>query len=269
MNNRLLALFVWIAAEAVLQIHGIQFWQQHGGWNGWLWSVVLCVATVWFWLHHNKSIRYTFGIVASALLLAGPLWQVGAPLVDATLQRYEQQRYTTLQLVTLRNVAVQQSATLQTFLRNSEARTGWAPMIVRVQENLAATRRQITEVATAPPVARAGFLSIAVIVIQLTALIVLQVAAVAALLVIRKAPEVKPAEEPEPVATKSRETSPTDIDGIKQRISSGHYGEKPSMRQVITGEGLRHREVRSIFHDLVAMGVLVKVGERFKLEANH
>jgi hypothetical protein len=281
-NRRILAIIVWLAAELLLQIHGICFWIEHGGLHGWLWSVVLCVATVWFWLHHHRAIRYTFGVLASLLLLAGPLWQVGAPLVDAMEQRNAQQRNVTLQLETLRNSATLQVATLQTFLRNSEARTGWAPLIVAAQDDLAATRMRIADVVSTPPAARAAFLSVAVIVIQLAALIVLQVAAVAALLVIRCASGValpdaqvvdgsgihvlKRGETLHYQQTKKPANKFKNVDEVKQRIASGVYGQQPSMRKVIDGEkGLRHPETRALFHDLVAEGILVAVGQRFRL----
>ena len=284
MSSRYLAIMVWISAELLLQIHGICFWLEHGGLHGWLWSVVLCVATVWFWLHHKPVIRYTFGVVASLLLLAGPLWQVGAPLVDAIEQRNAQQRNVALQVETLRNSEALQVATLQTFLRNSEARTGWAPLIVTAQDDLAMTRERLAVVSTAPPKARATFLSVAVIVIQLLALVVLQVAAVAALLVIRCGvgasmmvlPDQKSAERftRERVApagasssTKKSKSSitPDEAAAIKQRIMSGQYGVQPVVRDVMVGEDKRHPVIKSIFDDLITVGVLVLEGRRVRL----
>ena len=89
MNKALFPVVVLITSEAVLQYHGIRFWIEHGGPHGWIWSVALGVAAVWFWLHRSAWLRYGLGITVSVLLLAGPLWQVSEPLATSIEKRYK------------------------------------------------------------------------------------------------------------------------------------------------------------------------------------
>jgi hypothetical protein len=274
MNNKLIAILVWFACEIVLQIHGIRFWHEHGGWQGWLWSVVLCVVTVWFWLHHKRVIRLVFGVLASVLLLAGPLWQVGAPLSVAIDAREVQQQSSVLQLEMLQRSEAELSATLDVYLRNSESRSGWAPIIDKARADLLLIRQQIAATVSAAPGERSTFLSIAVIIIQLSSLIVLQVAAVASLLVIRstipaghRKKRTVP-NKPSMVSTPSRAAKiPFDVAValIKKKVIASEYGSQPSMRKVMAGEGVRHPETSKAFSDLLSAGILVKSGQKYNL----
>lgn len=290
----LFAVCVWLAAEIVLQVHGLRFWAEHGGWCGWIWSVALGIVAVWFWLHRSSVVRWTFGIVASLLLLLGPLWQVGSPLVAAIETRQAQQGSVALRLELLRNAETDLSATLATYLANSTARSGWAPELARVRAELAATRSELAALASAPPSARASWLSLAVIAIQLAALIVLQVAAIAALGVIRSSGAQIPHKSHRSYASldPSRSTSDEFADGvvaevrrsaeavapqtatpkrnaaaatIRERIVAGHYGATPSIRQVMAAEGRRYQVIGPIFKELLSAGMLRQEGKTYRL----
>jgi hypothetical protein len=277
------AVLVWLSAELVLQVHGLRFWAEHGGWQGWMWSLAIGVVSVWFWLHRSSVVRWVFGTLASLLLLLGPLWQVGSPLVAAIEAREAQQGAVTLRCQLLRNTETELTATLRTYLHNSEARSGWAPELSRVRGELAATRAELSALASTPPAVRLAWLSAAVIVLQMVALIVLQVAAVIALNAIRAALAL-PLSHRSPSSPKSHAlaqqttkttTAPpsqrnttTETTTIRLRIATGHYGATPTIRKVMEAEARRYQIVGPIFKALVAEGVLALDGKTYRLSGS-
>lgn len=296
MKNRalLFAGIVWICAEAILQIHGLRFWDQHGGWGGWLWSPVLGIVTVWFWLHPSATLRWMLGIIASLLLLVGPLWQIGAPLVESAAQYRAAAVAATLQLQVLRTTEAELVETQNTYRRNSQDpyRSGWAAQVNRVEATLANIRQQIVTVAAAPPPQRTPWLSQAVLVIQMFALLTLQVAAVTALGVIRTHREaarmkdyiatLRPATQPrtaEPQrntatqrdtetqhrnATQQHHSAP--LSPLAEKIAAGAYGPEPKQRRVMAGEDIkRHPPVKKAFDELIECGRMLREGQVFRL----
>jgi hypothetical protein len=269
----LFALLVWLVAEAVLQIHGLRFWNEHGGWGGWLWSPVLGIVTVWFWLHTSTAIRWSFGLIASALLLVGPLWQIGAPLVEAAAQWQAEAQAVVLRLQALRNAETELAETQRIYLHNSESRTGWADELETVRGNLRAVRQEIAVLLTAAPAQRTAWLSLAVIWIQLATLITLQVAAVAALGIIRRnrqpAPAVQHATRNATMqrAPVQRETQRSNVatETPATRVAAGHYGPTPTIRGVMDGERLRYPAARRIFDELITAEKLRQEEKGFRL----
>jgi len=276
----LLAILVWIVSEAVLQYHGLCFWNEHGGW--W-WSIALGVLTLWFWMHHRRVVRWTFGVLASVLLMLGPLWQVGAPLADQMEQRDAYLLSVSVETQALKATEAELVDQLNSALRKSEKRTGWKGSIDGARADLDSTRARLVELASSSP-AGSSWLSVSVIVIQLAALLVLQVASIAALFVLRGVSEDDEDEDdsvPEavPVAVlqeriqnrhgEQRRTVLADKNAVvKNRIIEGKYGEEPVVRQVMAGENIGHERARVIFGDLVDTGKMRRVGDGFRLVHN-
>jgi len=123
-----------------------------------------------------------------------------------------------------------------------------------------------------------------VIVIQLAALLVMQVASIAALFVLRgvsgdaededdSVPETVPVAVPQERVQKrhgeQRRTIPANKNAVvKNRIIEGKYGEEPVVRQVMAGENIGHDRARVIFGDLVDAGKMIRVGDGFRLVHN-
>ena len=127
------------------------------------------------------TIVAVFGCCSAGLqawfLLVGPLWQIGAPLVTAYELNTLQRSAAALQIETLQRSEVENIATLNQYLQNSAERPGWAVYIEAARADLTATRTALVEVVGGSTVeVRAGWLSVAVIIIQIVALILLQIA---------------------------------------------------------------------------------------------
>jgi len=265
-----LPLITWLTCETILQIHGIRFWIEYGGWCGWIWSVALGVACIWFWMSEDENVRRYLGTIASLMLLAGPLYQVGSPIVAQIEQRHAQQNGKTLQLETLRQTENALAETLRTYQRNSLDRSGWAIYIDKASDQLAQTRAQIAELTISAPQQRQAWLSIAVNVVQVITLCVLQIAAVLALLAMRgndhkKVTVARTVAVQRPATDLSHPTDQSDQAAIAHRIASGHYGDKPAIRRVVKEEGRSFDVVKPIFEQLESEHKLRQVGNRYHL----
>lgn len=273
----LFAIIVWAVAEIVLQLHGICFWQEHGGTLGWLWSIAIGVIAVWSWLHDRVHFRWWVGGIASLLLLVGPLLQVGAPVVAQIEQRNTQQSSVAQRIELFRNAEAQQIASLKTYDDNSKLYRGWKPASDRVSAELATTRAALLDLLTNPPKARVAWLSWTVIVIQLVALILLQVAAVAALGTIRKIradpsyqfmcdATLQTATQRNAAARHLVTVQRNTLSPLAEKIAAGAYGQNPKQRRVMAGEGIRrHPPVKKAFDELIDCGRMMREGQIFRL----
>ncbi|MGH8490727.1 MAG: hypothetical protein ACREXS_18155, partial [Gammaproteobacteria bacterium] len=72
---------VLIGAIGLLQAHGIAFWSGKLGPYGIAWSVLLEATALWLWSRPAIGSR-ALACLASVLLLLGPLYQVGTPILD-------------------------------------------------------------------------------------------------------------------------------------------------------------------------------------------
>ena len=137
--------------------------------TGWAWSLLLEAAALWCWSHPRFAVRWGMGAVATVLVLAGPLYQVSAPLVAEHMQvDTTAQERTVLQT----EIAGLESA-LATYLANSERRVGWAGRIDDTQAKLDAARAELRRLATAAP-QRMEWQRQAIIAMQAIALVLFQ-----------------------------------------------------------------------------------------------
>lgn len=238
-------LAILAGAVALLQAHSIQFWMEWVGPMGWAWSLLLEAVALWLWWQPGAGTR-ALGLVASLLLLAGPLHQVTAPIAEAG--RTDTARAETVG--TLRAEIAQLEQSLGTFLDNSASRTGWAGRIDRTQQDLAAARERLRRELQQSAGAAVSWQRLAVVAMQAIALVLFQVTAVMALTRLagehRRLREPRPETSPQPrkQPPETLETAPTDGEtrvetinrrldeelqrtGLSQRAWGEQYGFKP------------------------------------------
>ncbi len=126
----------------LLQAHGIAFWSGKLGPYGIAWSLLLEATALWLWTRTGIGSRL-LACVASALLLLGPLYQVGTPIVQglALAQHSDLARAKEIPLVEaeIRQLAGQ----LVAFTANSGKRSGWLPAIEATEARLTAARGKL------------------------------------------------------------------------------------------------------------------------------
>lgn len=159
----------------VLQWHGIQFWMSQVGQAGWAWSVLLEGTGLWLWW----TARRALGVLASLLLLIGPLYVVSQPLVEDLL-RAEHADSARSRLIPAAEAKIASlDREIAAFLANSRKRAGWLPPIEAAQSRLDAARAELDRLyAERPESSGLGWRARAIIVLQAIALCLFQVSAV-------------------------------------------------------------------------------------------
>lgn len=136
------SLAVFILATGLTQWHGFHFWTDLTGNNitGALWSVSIEAAALWLWVRGGLM---PVAIVASTLLLAGPLIHIVSPaLLQAKHNSLaEQQRQINIKLIDEEITIFKNS--LATFLTITEGgRKGWYDQINTDKEHLVELHQQ-------------------------------------------------------------------------------------------------------------------------------
>jgi hypothetical protein len=131
-----------LTATALMQWHGIQFWTSYVGIEtGWAWSISLELAALWLWVKGAGHRWLAF--LASCLLLAGPLFHIAEPALRASSQVEIADRNHALAVEDATVEIATLESSLETALRNSEARTGWLNDIQQTRESLSTARQQL------------------------------------------------------------------------------------------------------------------------------
>jgi nitrogen fixation-related uncharacterized protein len=187
-ENRIMPMFVPVAiligCIGLLQWHSIQFWrQQVDPHTGWAWSLLLEAAALWLWYRPGGMTRI-LGAIASLLLLAGPIYHVGQPVVKAwqSAEHADDARLQTRQLLQTSITALEQR--LKSYLATAQKRSGWLPAIARTEAELATARTQLARLYAEDPQATAGQQSTRyfIVAMQLLALVLYQTVGVLAVL---------------------------------------------------------------------------------------
>ncbi|WP_428242993.1 hypothetical protein [Gynuella sp.] len=173
--KRLPALMLLIGAITIMQSHAIEFWSQYTGKLGVVWSLMLEGAALWLWAQRSIS-RNLMALVASALVLTGPLYQVSAPAIAQWQQSTAQPELLHKREQQLQDQRATLTANLATYNANSESRIGWAGRIDDANQALASVNDQLhalyAEQAHTTPM---PWQSLAVIVMQALALMLFQI----------------------------------------------------------------------------------------------
>ncbi len=178
---------VLTGAIGLLQAHGIAFWSSKLGNYGIAWSVLLEAIALWLWSRPALGCRI-LGVLASVLLLLGPFYQVGTPILEglASVEHSDQARVKEIPMVEAEVRQIERQ--LATFTTNSEKRSGWLPAIEATQAQLAKARERLAALYRDPPrsTARIEAQEILVIGMECTGLVLFQIAAVLAITVLAR-----------------------------------------------------------------------------------
>ncbi len=179
--NRLAAIYptlLLVGGVALIQYHAIAFWSDAvDPVTGWAWSILLELVALWLWYErHTRPLAF----IATLLVLSGPLYQVSAPLVKAIAENATESASEPQRVALLREAIAQDEASLQTFLENSQARSGWLPAIEAARASLDEKREQLRELLTRSA-ETLPWQQVAVIVLQAVALVLIQISNVLAI----------------------------------------------------------------------------------------
>lgn len=175
--GQLLPALVLLGAVTLLQWHGWKFWSTYVGPSGWAWSLLLELAALWLWVDHRRT-RHLLAFVTSLLLLAGPMYSIAEPLLDAARAGRHAQATRAVEIEALQDQVQSAEHALAIALRNSEKRAGWAATIQQSQATLERARDALQ--ARLARHESPAWQSAAVIVMQASALLIFQVGSVLA-----------------------------------------------------------------------------------------
>lgn len=198
----------------LLQYHSVQFWvERTGSPIGLAWSLLLEGAALWLW-SDRRPLRHGLGALATLLLLAGPLTQVSAPLLEESGRADRQTAAARERRGDLDGAIKTLETALAAYLANSASRQGWVARIDHTQariEQLRAEQSAITAERAGAPTQR-PWQQIAVIGMEALAIALFQLVAVLAIGDLREGRERRQAQEareaPEASAQPLRERGP-------------------------------------------------------------
>lgn len=183
MNKTLLPIILILGGTGIIQWHSIAFWSDNVDQQiGWAWSIMIEAAGLWLWYRPDIPSR-TLGLLASLLLLAGPLYQIATPALDSHAQAkaIEAARVQSVQAVHAQLALDAQL--MHTYAQNSQKRTGWLPAIQGLQQRMDAARKKLATMTAnkTETVAGQGFTVYALVILQALGLILIQISNVLAI----------------------------------------------------------------------------------------
>jgi len=182
-KNYTLPVILIAGSTGIIQWHSIAFWSDNvDPAIGWAWSVMIEAAGLWLWYRPGIGSR-TLGLLASLLLLAGPLYQIATPALDAVARAQASTTAHEQQVRMLRTQIAQDAQLMLTYAHNSKKRTGWLPAIQEVQKRMDAARKQLATLQAHKPetVANKGMHVFLLVLLQALGLVLIQVSNVLAI----------------------------------------------------------------------------------------
>jgi len=167
----------------IIQWHSIAFWSDNvDPAIGWAWSLMIEAAGLWLWYRPDIGSR-TLGLLASLLLLAGPLYQVATPALDSHARAKAMEAARVQSVQTVHAQLAQDAQLMHTYAQNSQKRTGWLPAIQGLQRRMDNARKKLATLTSskAETVARQGFTVYALVILQTLGLILIQISNVLAI----------------------------------------------------------------------------------------
>ena len=171
---RLVAILIVISATVIIQWHGIRFWSEQAGETGPAWSLALEAAALWLWWHSNRLVRLV-GLLGTLVVLSGPLYVISAPVLDGAHRAQAR----VAEKARLERSLSRMEHQLAQYLENSRTRAGWLPAIQRTEERIRQAQARLDAIEAAPVRLRGQ--SIALIVIEVLALLIITVAQITAI----------------------------------------------------------------------------------------
>lgn len=173
------ALAIMAACVVLLQWHAWGFWTDYAGaYAGPAWAVTIELAAIWLW-SRRQFLASVLALLASVTILASSLHGLSDPVLDAVRSHGANVETSTAQLASLDNRIETLKAQLETYLANSQERTGWLPAIRDTEASLAAAheaRGDLLAASSAPTAA--DWQTWAILILQATSLIIFQMVAV-------------------------------------------------------------------------------------------
>lgn len=133
-----------LSCTLLMQSESIQFWMDataHAGLFGWAsapvgvaWSLTIEATALWLWARNHTVL----GVVASALVIAGPFFHLSKPITDAEQIRTQH----VLLLAAAEQEVITSEKSLYQFLYNSNTRKGWDEHISRASLSLENARNK-------------------------------------------------------------------------------------------------------------------------------
>lgn len=127
-----------------MQWHGILFWTEKVGSHGWAWSLLLETVALWLWYKPAIGFR-ALALVASTLTLAGPVYQVSKPSIEAYYSIDDHSAGRTIAIEGLIAEKAQLSKQLDVYQANSLSRSGWLGAIEKANERIGAIDKELVE----------------------------------------------------------------------------------------------------------------------------
>jgi len=179
----LLPIILIAGGTGIIQWHSIAFWSVNVDQQiGWAWSLMIESAGLWLWYQPNIGSR-ALGLLASLLLLAGPLYQIATPVLDshAHAKAMEAARVQSVQAVHAQ--LAQDAQLMHTYAQNSQKRTGWLPAIQGIQKRMDDARKKLATLTSskAETVSGQGFTVYALVILQALGLVLIQISNVLAI----------------------------------------------------------------------------------------
>jgi len=119
----------------LMQWHSVAFWLEYTGYTGVGFSLALEVVALWLWWKRQTMLA----VVASALLVGGPLFQLSAPVMETLTRNNTNQ----VLVSSYENEIKQLTHSLIQYDSNSNKRIGWSSRIDRAQQDLSDARTKL------------------------------------------------------------------------------------------------------------------------------
>lgn len=178
-----LPLAILIMGVVLLQHHSIQFWQTWVGlWAGVGWALLLELISLWLWFKTGdqnnkwngrilKSLVLLLAMLATVVLLFGPLYQVSRPTID----NWRRTLVASQEVKLLREEIANNRKGLLIYRQNSLTRLGWQGKIDQIEVKLQENRKRLMSLLIETKT-RFQWERLALVAMQLIALILFQVA---------------------------------------------------------------------------------------------
>ena len=143
-NIPILPLLILPLSIVLLQSHGIPFWQsQVGRWPGIGWSILLELISLWLWFQPARKHRL-LALATTLLLLAGPLHQIGFPLIKEFAMNQETPARMEANIKAIQGEITEAERSLDRYQQLALAgRYGWLGAMEQAEAALAAKRGEL------------------------------------------------------------------------------------------------------------------------------
>ncbi|MDT8376415.1 MAG: hypothetical protein RQ867_06690 [Mariprofundaceae bacterium] len=151
MKQKIAPAVLILGGTFILQYHSIRFWSGYVDPNiGFVWSLVIEGSGLWLWYRQGWASR-SLAILASVLLLAGPVYHLSLPALQKQGMAEASQVAHQVKVDGLKNQIEEHAQLLETFAQNSTERTGWLESIERTEQALSKERSELARLLENPP----------------------------------------------------------------------------------------------------------------------